>query len=292
MNKNIALVLSGGGARGLAHIGVIEGLEKEGFTISSIAGTSIGALIGGVYISGKLSEYKDWVLGLNKIDIFRLVDFAISKKGFIKGEKVFRELSRFISDSDIRDLPLPFAAIAVDILRHEELVFTTGKLIKAIRASVSIPTVFQPVSYSDYLLVDGGVLNPLPLNRVKRQEGDILVAVNLNADIPYAGIQDETDKEEGNSSFSHAKEIINEKWNKFFQRGKKPESTTGFFDIMTLSIYAMQIKLTEMSIKENKPDILVEISKGSADIYDFYKAAELIDYGKTRFYEALENFQG
>lgn len=292
MKKNVALVLSGGGARGLAHIGVIEALEKEGFRITSIAGTSIGALIGGVFISGKIHEYREWMMGLGKMDILRLIDFAVSKKGFIKGEKVFRELSRFISDTDISELSVPFAAVAVDIINHEEIVFTTGNLTKAIRASVSIPTVFQPVVYKKKLLVDGGVLNPLPLDRVKRTEGDILVAVNLNADIPYNSLENESRIPNENSSFSKAREIINEKWNKFFQPKKEPVPKTGFFDLMTLSIYAMQVKLTEVAIMQNQPDILVNISKRSADIYDFHKAQELIGYGKKEFYEAFEKYRG
>ncbi|MBM3435354.1 MAG: phospholipase, partial [Bacteroidetes bacterium] len=132
--KNTALVLSGGGARGLAHIGVIEELLKNGFNITSIAGTSIGSLIAGVYVSGKLPEFSNWICSIGKLEILKLLDFAIYKNGFIKGEKVFRKLQDFIDDIRIEDLEIPYAAVSVDIKNHSEVIFRSGSLVKAIRA--------------------------------------------------------------------------------------------------------------------------------------------------------------
>jgi len=174
----VALVLSGGGARGMAHIGVIEGIQKMGYTITSIAGTSIGALIAGIYVSGKMDEFKKWVIHVSKFDVIKLMDFAISKNGFIKGEKVFNALKKFIRDVNIEELEIPYAAVAVDIKNHKEIVFRSGPLKEAIRASVSIPTVLQPVYYNEVELVDGGVLNPLPINCIHRNDGDLLIAVD------------------------------------------------------------------------------------------------------------------
>jgi NTE family protein len=290
-NQSIALALSGGGARGMAHIGVIDTLENEGFTITSVAGTSIGSLIGGIYLSGKLPEFEEWVMGISKFDIIRLMDFAVSKNGFIKGEKVFKELKRFISDQNIEDLDRPYAAIAVDLRNHREVIFTKGKLVKAIRASVSIPTVLRPVRYHDIDLVDGGLLNPLPLNSVHRSGSDLLVGVDLNADIPY-DFQNyrpmETESGE-QTNYDKAIRFINKKWSKYSKAGK--DKSIGYFDLITQSIYTMQMKLTQLSIEKHKPDIVVEISKKSCDIFEFHRAEELRAYGKEQTLKALEGIR-
>ena len=184
MNKRISLVLSGGGALGLAHIGVIEELEKQGFEIVSIAGTSMGALVAGAFAMGKLSEFKVWMCSLDKLKVFKLVDFTLSWQGLVKGDKVFNRMKDFMPDANIENLRIPYAAVAVDIVNNTEVVFTSGSLYKAIRASVSIPTVFTPVETKTGLLVDGGVMNNIPINRVKQIAGAQLFAVDVNANIP------------------------------------------------------------------------------------------------------------
>ncbi|RLD54901.1 MAG: hypothetical protein DRJ01_17410, partial [Bacteroidetes bacterium] len=143
--KNVALVLSGGGARGIAHIGVIEELEKQGFEIKSISGTSMGALVGGVYAVGKMQEYKNWIYTLDKFDVFKLVDFNVGIQGLIKGDRVFNKMKEFISDRNIEDLEIFYTAVAADIINNKEVVFTEGSVYNAVRASVAIPTVFTPV---------------------------------------------------------------------------------------------------------------------------------------------------
>ena len=149
------------------------------------------------------------------MDVIRLMDVVISRNGFIRGEKVFKELSQFISDKNIEDLPIPYAAIAVDIKKHQEIVFTKGKLKDAIRASVSVPTVFKPKLFNGVELVDGGVLNPLPLDRVMRSDGDQLWAVDLNADIPYKQPKQNKEQENVNENYRNALDFINEKWSKY-----------------------------------------------------------------------------
>ncbi len=285
-NRPVALVLSGGGARGLAHIGVIERLTEKGFTISSVAGTSIGSVVGAVYVSGNLEPFKEWVMEQGKLDILRLMDFAISKSGFIKGEKVFRRIKKFVRDVDIESLDTPFAAVAVDIKSHQEVVFRQGSLIKAIRASVSIPTVLRPVEQDGIELVDGGVLNPLPLDVVYRRPGDILVAVDLNADTEYLPPPGFEPAPNHNSAYDKTLEFINEKWSAFFKNGK--HKRTGFFDLVTNSIYAMQMKLTQIAITRHEPDLVVGISRKACEIFEFHRAAEMIEYGKLQLDRALE----
>ena len=283
--QNVALVLSGGGARGMAHIGVIEKMLEKNLEITSVAGTSIGALVGGVYASGNLNAFREWVKNQSRMDVIRLMDVVISRNGFIRGEKVFKELSQFISDKNIEDLPIPYAAIAVDIKKHQEIVFTKGKLKDAIRASVSVPTVFKPKLFNGVELVDGGVLNPLPLDRVMRSDGDQLWAVDLNADIPYKQPKQNKEQENVNENYRNALDFINEKWSKYFKSGKQKSS--GFFDIITMSVYAMQMKLTEIAIEKHQPDLLVKISKTACDLFEFHRSEELINYGKKQLEKAL-----
>ncbi len=184
MKQKVALVLGCGGARATAHIGVIRELEKQGYEISSISGTSMGALVGGIYAAGKLDEYESWLRSLSKMDIFNLVDFTLSTNGIIKADKVLREIKKIIPDHKIEELPIKFAAVATDLKLRKEVVITEGSLFEAIRASISIPMVITPLRKNDTLFVDGGVLNPVPTNRVSRQKGDILIAVNVNSLIP------------------------------------------------------------------------------------------------------------
>jgi NTE family protein len=286
--KRVALVLSGGGARGMAHIGVIEEMLKRGYTISSIAGTSIGSLIAGVYVAGKLDEFKEWVVQVSKFDVFKLMDFAISKNGFIKGEKVFNTLKKYIGGIDIEDLDIPYVAVAVDIKNHKEVIFRQGPLKDAIRASVSVPTVLKPVLHNRTELVDGGILNPLPINHVHRTEGDILVVVDLNADIPYPVAKLTKEADETDNNYQKIKEMINEKWSSFFKNGKHKRA--GFFDLITESIYAMQMKLTQVAIRDYQPDVVVNISRSSCDLFEFHRSEELIEYGRKQFIKSLKEY--
>ncbi|MEZ5082178.1 MAG: patatin-like phospholipase family protein [Bacteroidales bacterium] len=259
----------------------------RGYQITSIAGTSIGSLIGGVYISGKLPLFKKWMIAKGKLDIIKLMDFAVSNNGFIKGEKVFGQLKRYLMDADIRDLNIPYAAIAVDIQNMQEVVFRSGRLQDAIRASVSIPTVLRPVIHNGLELIDGGVLNPLPLSAINRTPGDILVAIDLNADIEYKPINKVVKvKKEHSKTYDHAIAFINEKWSAYFHN-EKPKRT-GFFDLITLSLYAMQIKLTQIAIDKYKPDVLVKVSRDACAMFEFHRAEEMIEYGRIQMRKALD----
>src|ERR1700744_4930293 len=184
MGQKVSLVLSGGGARGMAHIGVIEELEKHGYEIAAIAGTSMGALVGGVYALGKMQVYKDWLCSLDKMKVFSMLDFTFNGEGLLRGDKVFHAMRELMEDKHIEDLPIPYAAVSADILNRKEVVFNKGSVMEAIRASIAIPTVFTPVRTKDGLLVDGGVINNLPIDHVQRSEGDILVVVDVNANVP------------------------------------------------------------------------------------------------------------
>ncbi|PLX04909.1 MAG: phospholipase [Marinilabiliales bacterium] len=286
--KNVSLVLSGGGARGVAHIGVIEELEKRGFNIHSIAGTSMGALVGGIYAAGKLSEFKKWLLNLDKIDVFKLMDFTLLNKGFIKGDKVFNELNEFIPDVKIQDLNINYQAIATDLTNRKEVVFTKGDLLKAIRASVSIPNILTPVKRGKSILVDGGVINNLPINHAIRKNKDILVAVNVNANIPLPENEKKKEKiEEKESFYKDLLKKFNNGLSKLFPNDKK--IPLGYFDIMNDSLEIMRDELVKFSLEIYPPDILIETPRDMCRMFDFYKAKELIEVGQKATIKSLDD---
>jgi len=287
MKQKVALVLGSGGARGTAHIGVIRELEKQGYEITSISGTSMGALVGGVYAAGKLDEYEDWLTLLGKMDVFNLVDFTLSTSGIIKADKVLKELQKFIPDQKIEDLPIKYAAVATDIKQGKEVVITEGSLYDAIRASISIPMVITPLQKNDTLFVDGGVLNPLPLNRVYRQENDILIAVDVNAHIPYEKLAVK------NPEIGYFERLTRGKLGEFQKKlseliPKNKKESHGYFSLINDTSSLMLAQITKLSLELNPPDVLIQISRNSCGTFDFYKAGELIEIGKKT---ATESFK-
>jgi len=287
MKPTIALVLGSGGARGIAHIGVIRELINQGYEISSISGSSMGALIGGVYASGKLDEFESWLCSLSKMDVFNLVDFTLSTQGIIKADRVLKEMQKFIPDQKIEDLPIKYAAVTTDLKHKKEVVITQGSLYDAIRASISIPMVITPLQKVDTLFVDGGVLNPIPVNRVFRQENDILVAVNLNADIPYKK-PTIVDTNRGALEKLTRSKLIGFQKNlaKLFPENKK--KNMGYFDLIGATTSLMLLQIAKLTLEINPPDLLIEISRQSCGIFDFYKAAELIELGKKKTSNGLD----
>jgi NTE family protein len=180
MKKRIALVLGSGGARGYAHIGVIQELERRGYDIACIAGCSMGAVVGGIYAAGKLDEYRDWIESLDYLDVLRLVDVSF-RLGAIRGEKVFGQIRKIVGEINIEDLRIPYTAVATDLTNQQEIWFQEGCLHQAMRASAAIPSLFTPVMQGNRMLVDGGILNPLPIVPVVSSHCDLIIAVNLNS---------------------------------------------------------------------------------------------------------------
>ena len=178
--KKVALALSSGGPRGFAYIGAIEVLQERGYRITSVAGSSAGALVGGIFAAGGLEPFKEWLYGLDPVQVVSLMDFSPSRNSLVKGDKVIRAIKERVPDVHIEDLPVPFAAVASDLFTGEEVVFREGPLFTAIRASISIPSMFRPVKWHGHTLVDGGLVNTFPLGLVERSEGDILVGFNVN----------------------------------------------------------------------------------------------------------------
>jgi len=272
--KKISLVLGSGGARGYAHIGVIEALEERGYEIVSVSGCSMGALVGGLYACGKLDEYKEWVLGLQPLDVAGLLDLAWDRRGLMSGTKVFERLDELVGTTTIESLPIAYTAVASDLNRGKEVWFRDGDLLTAIRASIAIPSVFTPVELDGMLLVDGGVLNPLPVAPTMSDRSDLTVAVNLyGPDAP----QEETAVAERYDSLverlaSKAKSAIKDRL--------KRQEQVHIFSILDQSFDTMQRSLTQYRLGGYPPDVTIELPKNICSTFDFHKAKMLIDAGR------------
>jgi NTE family protein len=298
MKPRITLVLSGGGARGIAHIGVIEELERRGYEIASIAGTSMGALVGGVYADDAMVPFKEWMLSLDKWKIFRLVDFTLGRQGMVRGDKVFNKMKDFIPDTLIENLRIPYVAVAVDLIGKKEVVFREGSLFDAIRASVSIPSVFTPVRTKDTLLVDGGVLNNIPVNHARRIPGDLLVVVNVNSIIPFSrpNISREEDEKQKRAyqkkieEFqSHLQKILPH--NPAEKNSQGNEEKMGYFNLIEKTVGLMTDRLAQLAMKDYSPDILIEVSHEACGTFDFYRAGEMVEIGRGATVRALNLFE-
>lgn len=288
--KKIALVLSGGGARGIAQIGVIEELEKRGYEISSIAGTSMGALVGGMYAAGKMQEFKKWICSLDKRKVFSLVDFTLSSHGLVRGDKVLNAIKTFVPDTNIEDLKIDYSATAADIENHREVVYRSGSIYEAIRASIAIPMVITPVFKDNAVIVDGGVLNNLPVSNVKRTSGDILVAVYVNANVPPLKLQI-SKKEEKEKKSVYLKKI-----NEFYEQlniisPKSKKEKLSYFTLLDKTYVSASLQMVQLTIEKYSPDILVNISRDTCGTYDFYKAEELVEIGRMTAIKSLDVFE-
>jgi len=286
MKKNVALVLGSGGARGVAHIGVINELVKQGYNITSISGTSMGALVGGMYATGSLKSFEEWMCSLNKLDVFNLVDFTLSLNGIVKGNKILKEMKALIPDRKIEDLSIPFTAVATDIVNGKEVVFTQGSLYDAIRASISIPTVFTPFDYNGLKLVDGGVLNPIPINLVKRHKDDILVVVNLASCKEYK--KPKSKQNRNNNGKTHNKYLnkIHDTINNIIPENKA--DSIGYFNLMNKTTSLMIQKVSDLTLEQYKPDVLIELPRDAFGTFEFYKSKEIIEYGELETRKELE----
>lgn len=280
--KQVALVLSSGGARGYAHIGAIEELEEEEYEITSIAGTSMGALIGGMYAAGKLPEVHQWLESLSKRQIFSLVDWSVSLNHVVKGDKVMDALKQLVPDVNIEDLPVSFRAVATDIKNHQEVVFEKGSLYEAIRASISIPSFFRPVKTDGHVLIDGGVMNPLPLNRVKRTDGDLLVAVNVSAP---------SDREI--DELRNQAESLYKKEAPVLQRiiPSAPAVESNYFSLLSKTFSLMIEQNANLSLQLTPPDVLVNIPMNRFGGFDYDKVEKISKFGKARMKEALNDYR-
>ena len=306
--KNVALVLGSGGARGLAHIGAIEELEARGYKITSIAGCSMGSIIAGMYAAGKLKDAKKWFLTVDKQLILKMMDVNfLSGNSIVKGQRIIEELKTVVPDQLLEKLPIPCSLVAADMISTEQVVFTKGSLFEAIRASISIPLFFEPVQRGRKLLIDGGVLNPLPLNVVKRKKGDILVAADISGKDKMKNIQTRKPElidiskpiEYIQSKGIEVPEALEEGLHNLADRVNKMRRerasdlrrNIGFFGLLD-RMNDMQIQQnTILSLQLTPPDVHSVMPQYAYNTFDFDKAEEIIEQGRLLMRDALNRYE-
>ena len=278
------MVLSSGGARGLAHIGVIEELESRGYHITSIAGCSMGALIGGVYAAGILTEFLEWMKTIDRKKMLELTDFSLSLNHFVKGKRIIETIMEFVPDVAIEDLPIPYSAVAADLKEGREVVFSKGSLFEAIRASISLPSFYEPVQRDGMILIDGGVINPIPLNRVSRKTGDILVGADVS----------------GHDYKSQWEEMHRlTEWQKKDKSLKAKILDKLIPDNLEFNYYTVLSRTSSLMIRQNSilmtklmnPDMLIDIQMSRYGGFDYDKSEKIIAIGRQKTAAALTKFE-
>ncbi|WP_406672552.1 patatin-like phospholipase family protein [Natronospira sp.] len=314
--RTISLVLGSGGARGLAQIGIIRWLEQNArYEIGSIAGSSMGALIGGIYAAGKLDAYEEWVKTLRRQDVWRLLDFSFSGVGLIRGDRLIEKLRDMLGDTNIEDLPVSYTAVATDIERQREVWLNRGSLFDAIRASIAIPTVFTPVRHNGRLLVDGGLLNPVPIAPTLNDDTDSTFAVSLNGRVSdeithllRTTTRNHNHRDSLSAALNHrVRDALPDQVDSWLQDWQtrlglgetdpnlSPEQEAralGLIDIVSHSIEAMQGSIARFRIAAYNPDHLIEIPVNACGVFDFHRASEMIDLGYQLAELRLRNGNG
>lgn len=278
--KDVALALSSGGARGLAHIGAIEELESNGYHITSIAGCSMGALIGGVFAAGKLEEFREWMKTIDRKKMLELTDFSFSINHLVKGNRIIEAIMDFVPDIAIEELPIPYCAVATDLKAGREVVIDKGSLFEAIRASISLPSFYEPIQRDDMILIDGGVINPIPLNRVKRNAGDILVGVDVSGH-DYKSQWDEmhrlTEWQKNDNSLKA----------KILDKLIPDNIEFNYYTVLSRACSLMIRQNSVLMTKLMKPEMLIDIQMNRYGTFDFDKSEELVAIGRQKTAQAI-----
>ncbi len=293
-SKTVSLVLGSGGARGLAHIGVIGYLEENGYEIRSVAGASMGALVGGIWAAGRLDEYRGWLQALTRFDVFKLLDFSFSWAGLFKGERIIDLLRELVGNRDIESLPVSYTAVATDLDNGKEIWLNEGNLFDAIRASIAIPTFFTPHVYLGRRLVDGGLVNPVPIAPTLNDITDMTIAVNLigkaSAELPQTPPPEPSDRERQETYQSRIRRFIEG----LYGNDEKPaepqqqEEEPGFLDVLNRSFDTMQSTVAKLKLAAYSPDVVIEIPRNACGMLDFFRAEEMIALGRELAAEVIE----
>ncbi|HEB93327.1 MAG TPA: serine protease [Gammaproteobacteria bacterium] len=303
--KTVSLVLGSGGARGMAHVGVIEYLLDQDYDIRCISGASIGALVGGIYATGRLDLFRDWLLALSKTDVLRYLDFSFSGTALFRGEKIIDALRGLVGEHLIEDLPVTYTAVATDVERQKEVWIADGPLFDAIRASIAVPTIFTPYHYRGMRLLDGGLLNPVPIAPTLKEVTDLTIAVNLNAvsvnhsihKPPHKpahnvlGRKDVTAPPAGIVEVYHRRisDFLDELQQSFSDLAFRSSGADdlGLFDLLNNSFETMQNAITNIKLATYSPDVVIEIPRETCKAHEFYRARELVEIGYERAAEGM-----
>ena len=282
-SKRVALALGGGGARGLAHIGAIEELLRRGYIIHSVAGTSMGAIVGGFYACGQLEDLKQTFDQLSRRDIMSLINFSLGLDHVASGDKLEELMEDMLQGARIEDLPISYRCCASDLVSGHERVFTHGPLAHAIRASISIPGFFKPVGIDGGAYVDGSLHNIFPLNRVDRERGDLLVGINASAPDEKPNADYMTKDDTSTTSFLHALRT--------HIPFLAPQLSENYIN---LGLRVARISLqnaTQIAMQLTPPDICVDVPMDKFGLFDYGRNKEIIAFGREKMAEALDSFE-
>lgn len=278
-DKTVSLILGSGGARGLAHIGIIHWLQDNDYDIRSIAGCSMGALVGGVYAAGKLDVFTEWVRAITATDMLKLLDISFGSSGMVKGEKIINTLKDLVGEQRIEDLPMTYTAVASDIVNEKEIWLNQGPLFDAIRASISLPFFFTPARYRGVELLDGGILNPVPIAPTFSDNTALKIAVNLGGPVDKHIIATNHQEQQ-----AQAEPDLMDKISHFIDaiQGEHDESgngTLGMLDIADQSFDAMQGAIARAKLAAYPPDVIIELPRNICGTLEFDRADEMIEIG-------------
>jgi NTE family protein len=292
--RRVALALGSGGARGYAHIGAIQVLDERGFEVVAVAGSSMGALVGGVMAAGQLKPFTDWAVTLKQRDLLRLLDPKWAAAGAMAADRLINRLGDFLTDVEIENLPIPYTAVATDIAARREVWFQRGLLRSAVRASIAIPGVFTPVALDGRLLADGGLLNPVPIEPTAAAGADLTIAVSLQAPRPP--------HEPAGPVRASADPTWFEDWRDRLRqvlhvRSGRPAAAIApalpddlrITDVLALSLDAMQDLIVRYRMAGLPPDVHIGIPVNACGVLDFHRAGELITLGRALTEKALDD---
>jgi NTE family protein len=297
----VALVLGSGAARGWAHIGVIHELEAMGIRPDLVAGASVGAIVGGAYASGNLAAFEEWISGLRRVDIIRLLDARMTGGGFLQGNSLMKAIEKRIGDPRIEELEIPFACVATELGTGREVWLREGSLLDACRASIALPGLFAPSRFDpERLMVDGGVVNPVPVSLARALGGDLVIAVNLNGDLVgrhfFVHSEEDVSEEDSERELSEIedKDSVIARWAAKMKAGfgvrldsyisslrRRESPDPGLFDVIAGAVDIMQDRITRSRMAGEPPDILITPRLSHIGLMEFDRAAESIAEGRA-----------
>jgi len=285
-DDRVALALGAGGARGLAQIGVIEAIQARGLRIAAVAGSSSGALVGGVFAAGKLAEFRAAIEALDRGAFLRLLsDPALGEGGLFHGHRLVAAMREVVGNPDIETLPVPFTAVAVDLLRQRVVWLRSGPLWQALRASFAIPGLFTPAVVHGRELVDGGLLAPLPITATRLSDAHRLIAVDMHGwpQRPQGKLPDErADEDDGHGLAAWIERRVRRHW------PERDEHAIGLTEVMARSLDTMQAQISRVQLALDPPEVLIRIPRDASSFYEFWRAKELVEIGRAEADKALD----
>ena len=285
-DDRVALALGAGGARGLAQIGVIEAIQARGLRIDAVAGSSSGALVGGVFAAGKLAEFREGIEALDRGAFLRLLsDPALGEGGLFHGHRLVAAMREVVGDPDIETLSVPFTAVAVDLLRQRVVWLRSGPLWQALRASFAIPGLFTPAIVHGRELVDGGLLAPLPITATRLSDAHRLIAVDMHGwpERPHGDLPDEqADADDGHGLAGWIERRVRRHW------PEHDEHAIGLTEVMARALDTMQAQIARVQLALDPPEVVIRIPRDACLFYEFWRAKELVEIGRAEAEKALD----